>query len=124
MKKGPAHLRSDDHLLVPPRSSNNVLEILRLTFSVSPLYNVSLSFFLCLLLPTPALLYSLDLFAIESLETMPRPSSPSIPEKEFLVAALQQSLRLDGRSPVALREPLLSFGPELGWVECAMDKTR
>ncbi|KAG8817464.1 hypothetical protein FRC17_011220 [Serendipita sp. 399] len=55
---------------------------------------------------------------------MPRSASPSIPEKEFLVSALQQSLRLDGRSVVELREPKLIFGPELGWVECAMGKTR
>ncbi|KAG8827314.1 hypothetical protein FRB91_001719 [Serendipita sp. 411] len=55
---------------------------------------------------------------------MPRSVSPSIPEKEFLVSALQQSLRLDGRSVVELREPQLTFGPELGWVECAMGKTR
>ncbi|KAF8207166.1 ribosomal protein S5 domain 2-type protein [Mycena galopus ATCC 62051] len=53
-----------------------------------------------------------------------RPPSPSIPEKEFLFTALKQSLRLDGRSPLELRPPILSFGPELGWVECALGKTR
>ncbi|KAK7032873.1 exosome complex component rrp45 [Favolaschia claudopus] len=53
-----------------------------------------------------------------------RPPSPSIPEKEFLFAALKQSLRLDGRSSLELRPPILSFGPELGWVECALGKTR
>ncbi|KAJ7284666.1 ribosomal protein S5 domain 2-type protein [Mycena rebaudengoi] len=53
-----------------------------------------------------------------------RPPSPSIPEKEFLFTALKQSLRLDGRLPLELRTPTLSFGPELGWVECAFGKTR
>ncbi|KAF9005130.1 ribosomal protein S5 domain 2-type protein [Cyathus striatus] len=53
-----------------------------------------------------------------------RPPSPSIPEKEFLFAALKQSLRLDGRLPLELRTPTLTFGPELGWVECALGKTR
>ncbi|KAJ7739295.1 ribosomal protein S5 domain 2-type protein [Mycena olivaceomarginata] len=53
-----------------------------------------------------------------------RPPSPSIPEKEFLFTALKQSLRLDGRLPLELRTPILSFGPELGWVECALGKTR
>ncbi|KAJ6496459.1 ribosomal protein S5 domain 2-type protein [Mycena vitilis] len=53
-----------------------------------------------------------------------RPPSPSIPEKEFLFTALKQSLRLDGRLPLELRPPVLSFGPELGWVECALGKTR
>ncbi|KAJ7836139.1 ribosomal protein S5 domain 2-type protein [Mycena olivaceomarginata] len=52
-----------------------------------------------------------------------RPPSPSIPEKEFLFTALKQSLRLDGRLPLELRTPILSFGPELGWVECALGKT-
>lgn len=55
---------------------------------------------------------------------MPRPSSPSIPEKEFFVAVLQQNLRLDGRSPVELRSANLAFGPDLGWVECSLGKTR
>ncbi|KAL7278037.1 ribosomal protein S5 domain 2-like protein [Trametes coccinea BRFM310] len=55
---------------------------------------------------------------------MPRPPSPSIPEKEFVYGALKQSLRLDGRSMLEMRTPALSFGPELGWVECSLGKTR
>ncbi|KZT03040.1 ribosomal protein S5 domain 2-like protein [Laetiporus sulphureus 93-53] len=55
---------------------------------------------------------------------MPRPPSPSIPEKEFLSASLKQSLRLDGRNMLEMRKPKLTFGPELGWVECALGKTR
>ncbi|KAJ2988549.1 hypothetical protein NUW54_g9080 [Trametes sanguinea] len=55
---------------------------------------------------------------------MPRPPSPSIPEKEFVYGALKQSLRLDGRSMLEMRTPTLSFGPELGWVECSLGKTR
>lgn len=53
-----------------------------------------------------------------------RPPSPSIPEKEFLFASLKASLRLDGRQPLQIRTPELTFGPELGWVECALGKTR
>ncbi|KAH7922243.1 ribosomal protein S5 domain 2-like protein [Leucogyrophana mollusca] len=53
-----------------------------------------------------------------------RPPSPSIPEKEFVYDALKQSLRLDGRGFLDLRTPTITFGPELGWVECAMGKTR
>ncbi|KIJ67446.1 hypothetical protein HYDPIDRAFT_84405 [Hydnomerulius pinastri MD-312] len=53
-----------------------------------------------------------------------RPPSPSIPEKEFTYEALRQSLRLDGRDQWDLRTPTLSFGPELGWVECSFGKTR
>lgn len=55
---------------------------------------------------------------------MPRPPSPSIPEKDFTYGALKQGLRLDGRLPLEMRTPTLSFGPDLGWVECAMGKTR
>ncbi|KAK2461092.1 hypothetical protein APHAL10511_006871 [Amanita phalloides] len=53
-----------------------------------------------------------------------RPPSPSIPEKEFLYDSLKQSLRLDGRHPFQLRDVTLSFGPELGWVECALGDTK
>ncbi|KAF8634679.1 hypothetical protein AX15_000780 [Amanita polypyramis BW_CC] len=53
-----------------------------------------------------------------------RPPSPSIPEKEFLYESLKQSLRLDGRLPFELRKTTLSFGPELGWVECALGDTK
>ncbi|KDQ58186.1 hypothetical protein JAAARDRAFT_129712 [Jaapia argillacea MUCL 33604] len=53
-----------------------------------------------------------------------RPPSPSIPEREFLFTALKQSLRLDGRSPLEMRTPSLIFGPEFGWVECSLGKTR
>ncbi|KAF8804037.1 ribosomal protein S5 domain 2-like protein [Phlegmacium glaucopus] len=53
-----------------------------------------------------------------------RPPSPSVPEREFLFSALKESLRLDGRSSLEMRTPTLTFGPELGWVECALGKTR
>lgn len=53
-----------------------------------------------------------------------RAPSPSIPEREFTLNALNQNLRLDGRSLLQSRSPVLTFGPELGWVECSMGKTR
>ncbi|KAF5393325.1 hypothetical protein D9757_000588 [Collybiopsis confluens] len=53
-----------------------------------------------------------------------RPPSPSIPEREFLLSALKQNLRLDGRDFLEIRPIQLSFGPELGWVECSLGKTR
>ena len=53
-----------------------------------------------------------------------RPPSPSIPEKEFLYYSLKQSLRLDGRKPLELRNVTISFGPELGWVECALGDSK
>jgi len=53
-----------------------------------------------------------------------RPPSPSIAEREFVLNALKQSLRLDGRSLLELRTPVLTFGPGLGWVECSFGKTK
>ncbi|TDL23498.1 ribosomal protein S5 domain 2-like protein [Rickenella mellea] len=53
-----------------------------------------------------------------------RPPSPSIPEREFTLEALKQSLRVDGRAPLDMRAVELTFGPELGWVECSLGKTR
>ena len=53
-----------------------------------------------------------------------RPPSPSIPEKDFFFAALDQNARLDGRSFLEARSLNLSFGAELGHVECSLGKTR
>lgn len=33
-------------------------------------------------------------------------------------------MRLDGRSLLELRTPVFTFGPELGWVECSLGKTK
>ncbi|KAF8548812.1 ribosomal protein S5 domain 2-like protein [Imleria badia] len=38
--------------------------------------------------------------------------------------ALNQSLRLYGRDKFQLRTPTITFGSELGWVECTFGKTR
>jgi hypothetical protein len=56
--------------------------------------------------------------------TFMRPPSPSIPEKDFFFAALDQNARLDGREFLQARPHELSFGPELGNVECSLGKTR
>ncbi|KAF5375841.1 hypothetical protein D9615_008176 [Tricholomella constricta] len=53
-----------------------------------------------------------------------RPPSPSIPEKEFFYNSVKESLRLDGRQPMEIRTPILTFGADLGWVECSLGKTR
>ncbi|KLO09684.1 ribosomal protein S5 domain 2-like protein [Schizopora paradoxa] len=53
-----------------------------------------------------------------------RPPSPSIPEREFALSALQQSMRIDGRTLLEIRPINLTFGPALGCVECELGKTR
>jgi hypothetical protein len=56
--------------------------------------------------------------------TFMRPPSPSIPEKDFFFAALDQNARLDGREFLQARPQDLLFGSELGHVECSLGKTR
>ena len=58
-----------------------------------------------------------------------RPSSPSLPERDFTLEALKQGngkepFRLDGRKPLDIRPIEFTFGPELGWVEVSLGKTR
>jgi exosome complex component RRP45 len=57
---------------------------------------------------------------------MPRELEPPHIQSEFVLAALRASppVRIDGRSPMQAREPELTFGDALGWVECRMGKTR
>ncbi|KAH8823053.1 ribosomal protein S5 domain 2-like protein [Flagelloscypha sp. PMI_526] len=56
---------------------------------------------------------------------MPRPISPSLPEKTFVISAIQSSLRLDGRALLELRTPDVDFFDHvLGKVEVAMGETR
>ncbi|KAL1412495.1 3'-5'-exoribonuclease [Vanrija albida] len=54
---------------------------------------------------------------------MPREIDPPSVQREFLVAALEQGKRLDGRLPLEQRPFTLTFGAELGSVECRLGKT-
>jgi exosome complex component RRP45 len=42
--------------------------------------------------------------------TMPREAEPSLNEKQFFAKALQENIRLDGRSPDKFRHLELDFG--------------
>ena len=55
---------------------------------------------------------------------MPREAEPSTSEETFLLAALKKGLRTDGRTPYEMRKVKLTFGDELGWVECRLGETR
>ncbi|CAK9780114.1 exosome complex exonuclease rrp45 [Cutaneotrichosporon oleaginosum] len=52
-----------------------------------------------------------------------REFEPPTIQKEFLVDALAEGKRLDGRSRLQQRPFTLTFGPELGNVECRLGKT-
>lgn len=55
---------------------------------------------------------------------MPREIDPPTIQREFLLAALAEGKRLDGRLPLEMRETEFIFGEELGSVECRLGKTR
>ncbi|KAK8850668.1 hypothetical protein IAR55_004588 [Kwoniella newhampshirensis] len=54
---------------------------------------------------------------------MVREIEPPSVQKEFLLAALAESRRLDGRLPLEMRKVDYIFGEELGCVECRLGKT-
>ncbi|KZO91951.1 hypothetical protein CALVIDRAFT_541439 [Calocera viscosa TUFC12733] len=55
---------------------------------------------------------------------MPREAEPSINQRDFVFSAVQQGIRVDGRTPLQARQIAICFGNELGWVECSLGKTR
>ncbi|KLU89371.1 exosome complex exonuclease RRP45 [Magnaporthiopsis poae ATCC 64411] len=55
---------------------------------------------------------------------MPREAEPSLNEKAFVLQALQQNLRLDGREVDQYRPIKLNFGDEYGVVDVELGKTR
>ncbi|KAL9591370.1 MAG: hypothetical protein Q9179_007793, partial [Wetmoreana sp. 5 TL-2023] len=54
---------------------------------------------------------------------MPREAEPSKNEREFVLAALQENIRLDGRALDAYRNIELSFGDEHGVADVQLGKT-
>ncbi|KAL8293246.1 hypothetical protein RQP46_000940 [Phenoliferia psychrophenolica] len=55
---------------------------------------------------------------------MPREADPSTSEADFVLKALRSGIRTDGRTAYDSRPAKLSFGDELGWVECRLGETR
>jgi exosome complex component RRP45 len=55
---------------------------------------------------------------------MPREAELSNNERDFILAALRQNIRLDGRASDAYRNIELSFGDEYGLVDVKLGKTR
>ena len=55
---------------------------------------------------------------------MPRDSAPSQNERDFVLKALQEGVRLDGRAFEDFRELDLTFGDEYGAVNVQLGKTR
>ena len=55
---------------------------------------------------------------------MPREVEPPIVQREFVLGALKEKMRVDGRGLLQGRDHSLVFGEELGVVECSLGKTR
>ncbi|KAG7105317.1 Exosome complex component rrp45 like protein [Verticillium longisporum] len=55
---------------------------------------------------------------------MPREAEPSVNEKEFILKALHEGVRLDGRPFDQYRNIDISFGDEYGVVDVSLGKTR
>ena len=55
---------------------------------------------------------------------MPREAEPSINQRTFLLQALQENIRLDGRALDAYRPLDISFGDDYGLADVQLGKTR
>ena len=55
---------------------------------------------------------------------MPREPDPSINERAFVLSALRESIRVDGRSLEDYRNISINFGEEYGVVDVSLGKTR
>lgn len=55
---------------------------------------------------------------------MPKELEPSTSEKTFVLDALKQKLRIDGRDFESFRELGLSFGEDYGLADVQLGKTR
>ena len=55
---------------------------------------------------------------------MPREAELSLNERAFVLEALKEDIRLDGRSLDALRDVEIAFGDEYGTADVKMGKTR
>lgn len=55
---------------------------------------------------------------------MPREAEPSLNERAFLLEALGEDIRLDGRALDAFREVEITFGDEYGVADVKLGKTR
>lgn len=55
---------------------------------------------------------------------MPREAEPSINERAFILQALQENIRLDGRALDAYRQLDISLGDEYGVADVRLGKTR
>lgn len=55
---------------------------------------------------------------------MPREAEPSLNERDFMIKALQEGQRLDGRALDQFRKLELKFGDQYGVADVTLGKTR
>ena len=55
---------------------------------------------------------------------MPREAEPSINERAFVLQALREGIRMDGRAFTSFRNLEITFGDEYGVADVRLGKTR
>ena len=55
---------------------------------------------------------------------MPREAEPSLNERAFILEALRENIRIDGRALDAFRDLDVTFGDEYGVADIRLGKTR
>jgi exosome complex component RRP45 len=55
---------------------------------------------------------------------MPREAEPSLIERAFILEALKEDIRLDGRALDAFRDIKITFGEDHGVADVTLGKTR
>ena len=55
---------------------------------------------------------------------MPREAEPSLNERAFILGALRENIRIDGRALDTFRDLQVTFGDEYGVADVRLGKTR
>ena len=72
----------------------------------------------------PRLACQTSISHVTKVTIMPREAEPSINELEFVLEALQQEIRLDGRALDTYRDVNITFGDDYGVADVRLGKTR
>lgn len=69
-------------------------------------------------------MFSISIIQLSKRAVMPREAEPSINERAFVLQALRENIRIDGRAFDAFRDLELSFGDEFGIADVKLGRTR
>ena len=69
-------------------------------------------------------MFPFSIIQLSKRAVMPREAEPSINERAFVLQALRENMRIDGRAFDAFRDLELSFGDEFGTADVRLGRTR